>query len=488
MDLTGAQFGVLEVWGSISEGGMSRVWLARHRELSIPVVVKTLLEECAGEHDFERLRNEARLTARIPSHRVVHAVDVGVHAGHPYLAQEYIDGLDLAELDKRRRETLGRGLPLWFVCRVAHQVAEALHAAHQTGVLHRDVKPSNLFGSPQTGVCLGDFGIAVARGIRQTEQYGTLRFVAPETLRGDQPSRRCDLYSLGATVFDLYYGSPPHTRIADIVRGAPLPFPAPRSAEEAAFQHILRCMLEFDPERRTPSAKVALRQFGKMARALAPAISVAQLGRGQYQLGSVLVTCTQGDIADVQADGIVNSANDDMRMRTGVGGCLRARGGQVVEDEALAGGRRALGQCIATSGGALACRRVLHAVAAWKEASCIARASQRALLLAEELGLKTLAIPALGTGVARVAPEACAYAVASALHQHVVLGGTRLREVRFVLYDKDTLELFIEELNGVFLGEADFVEQTARPRSDPALEETLHLESVRTQSAPPESM
>jgi eukaryotic-like serine/threonine-protein kinase len=355
-------------------------------------------------------------------------------------------------------------------------------------VLHRDVKPSNLFGSPQTGVRLGDFGIAVARGIRQSEQYGTLRFVAPETLRGEEASRRSDIYSLGATAFDLYYGSPPLTRLADILRGAPLPFPEPRSAEEAAFQHILKCMLEFDPERRPASAKVAHRQFGKMARALAPSLPVVQLARGQYQLGSVLVTCSHGDIADAEVDGIVNSANDDMRMRTGVGGCLRARGGQLVEDEASLGGRRALGQCIATSGGALKCRHVLHAVAGWKEASCIARASQRALLLAEELGLRTIALPALGTGVARVTPEACAYAAASALHQHVLLGGTRLREVRFVLYDRETLEIFIDELNGVFLGESDFVEQSTTRRSDPALEETLHLESVRTQSAPPESL
>src|SRR5205823_3773875 len=152
-----------------------------------------------------------RITARIPSHRVVHAVDVGIHQGLPYLAQEYVDGLDMAELDRRRRQTLARGLPLWFVCSVAHQVAGALHCAHQTGVLHRDVKPSNLFGSPQSGVRLGDFGIAHARGATcdGKESHGTLRFVAPETLRNAGATRKCDVYSLGATAFDLYYGSPP---------------------------------------------------------------------------------------------------------------------------------------------------------------------------------------------------------------------------------------------------------------------------------------
>ena len=75
MDLTAAQCGAYEVWGRIGEGGMSRVWLAKHRELGTPVVLKTLLD--GPEDALARLRFEARMTARIPSPRVVRAVDVG---------------------------------------------------------------------------------------------------------------------------------------------------------------------------------------------------------------------------------------------------------------------------------------------------------------------------------------------------------------------------------------------------------------------------
>ena len=478
VDLTGANVGAYEVWGRIGEGGMSCVWLARHRELSKPVIVKTLLEASTDDRGFSRLRDEARLTARIPSHRVVHAVDVGVHEGLAYIAQEYVDGLDLAELDRRRRETLGRALPLWFVCTIAHQVAEALHGAHQTGVLHRDVKPSNLFGSPQTGVRLGDFGIAVARGCGTKEQYGTLRFVAPEALGGAPPTRACDVYSLGATVYDLYYGSPPHTDVADILARKPAMFPVATSAEEAAFQHVLGCMLDMDPERRA-TLKQPLRHFGALSRGLAPRVRGVQLGRGRFQLGPVRIVVEQGDVADVEADGIVSSANDQMRMKHGVGAALRKKGGAAIEDEALAGGRRALGECVATGAGTLRARYVLHAVAAWKEASCIARATQRALLLAEELKLRTLAIPAIGTGEARVSPDACAYAIASALHQHVLLGGSQLREVRFVLFDADAFEVFVEEIGAVLLGEAD---ATAGARAavapEVAFDETLDLEDL----------
>ncbi len=477
MDLTGAQVGAFEVWGRINEGGMSHVWLARHRELSIPVILKTLIE--AREDGAARLRDEARLTARIPSHHVVHAVDVGVHEGVPYIAQEYIDGLDMAELDRRRRQTLGRGLPLWFVCSVAYQVADALHCAHQTGVLHRDVKPSNLFGSPQSGIRLGDFGIAVARNSGSQEAYGTLRFIAPETLHGAGATRKSDVCSLAATAFDLYYGRPPVPKVEDILNGATPTFPPPRSAEEAAFQHVLGCMLHRDPEQR-PSLKAPLRHFGGLSRTLAPPVRPVQLGRARFQIGPVRVTCERGDIADIEVDGIVSSANDEMKMETGVGGALRRKGGQSIQDEALAGGRRALGECVATGAGTLPAKRILHAVAAWKEASCIARAMQRALLLAEELELRSIAVPAIGTGAAGVSAEACAYAAASAILQHVLLGGSRLREVRFVLLEEETLQIFVDELAGVLVGDQPNHEAPLGSASDPSLEETLHLDGMLT--------
>jgi serine/threonine-protein kinase len=478
MDLTAAQCGAYEVWGRIGEGGMSRVWLAKHRELGTPVVLKTLLD--GPEDAFARLRHEARLTARIPSPRVVRAVDVGVHEGTPFLVEDYVDGIDLAEFDHRRRSAMSRGFPLWFVCSVVGWIADGLQSAHQTGVLHRDVKPSNLFGSPQTGLRLGDFGIATARST-PGEHAGTPRFMAPEALAGQPATRRWDVYSLGATAYDLYYGHPPFTELAQILAGAPVSFPPARRAEEAYFQHVLARMLERDPDKRFPSVKAPRRLLAPLGRSLRPHVPGVWLSRGEYRLGPLRVSCRLGNIADAEVDGIVNSANDQLLMSGGMGAALRTRGGQEIEDEALRGGRRALGECVVTGGGALRCRKVIHAVSAWNEASCIARTSQRALLIAEELGLQTLAIPALGTGAARVAPESSAYASASALYWHVLLGGTRLREVEFVLYDKETLEIFIEELSGVVHGEAEPDEGEAAAR-DPALEETLDLSSFRRSS------
>jgi len=477
MDLTAKTCGAYEVWGPISEGGMSRVFLARHQELSTPAIIKTLLDS-SGD-GYARLRTEARLTARIPSPRVVRALDVGIHEGTPYLVEEYVDGIDLAELDRRRRAALQRGLPLWFVCTVASAVADGLESAHQTGVIHRDVKPSNIFGSPQTGMRLGDFGIATAARAVGERSGGTLRFLAPEALRHAPPTRRWDVYSLGATAYDLCYGRPPYPDLERILAGGAVPFPPARRPEEAYFQHVLGRMLERDPEQRIPSVKHAHRLLAPLARALRPKLLGVPLAPGEIQLGPLRVSCRLGDVATAAVDGIVNSGHDDMWMRSGVGAALRVRGGREIEDEARSGGRRALGECIATGAGTLDCKMVLHAVSGWKEASCIGRASQRALLLAEELGLRTLAFPALATGKAQVARESSAYATASALYWHVLLGGSRLREVQFVLHDKETLEIYVEELSSVFLGDVELIEDTAEPQRDEAFDPTIDLATIR---------
>ena len=129
-----------DVWGLLGEGGMSEVWLAKHQGLAVPVVIKTLrpaLLALQGETAAARVRSEARLMARVSSPRIVRAIDAGQvpRTGTPYLVQEYVDGLDFAELDRRRRASLGLGLPLWVVCHVMREVGLGLRAAHQAGVI-----------------------------------------------------------------------------------------------------------------------------------------------------------------------------------------------------------------------------------------------------------------------------------------------------------------------------------------------------------------
>ncbi len=444
----GARVRDYEVWGLLGEGGMGQAWLARHRLLALPVVLKTVRRQFETDAKGEaRVLLEAKLMARIASSRVVRAIDAGVHEHRPYLVEEYVDGIDLAELDRRRRDALGVGLPLWAVCEAMHAACEALHAAHQTGVVHRDVKPSNLFGSPHTGLRLGDFGIAaIARDPAQGEVSGTLRFMAPEQLRGEEPTALVDVWGAGATAFDLRYGQPPFLTPAEILDPALRPpFPRAESPAEAYFQHVVGGMLEKDPGARTDAALEPLDHFatlGRLLRAKARRGQVRALGPTSLVVDECVVTLRVGDLADTKADALVSSANDTLRMRSGVADALRRAGGDAIEAEVLALGQRPLGSCVATGAGALAARHVLHAVSAWNEVSCVGRATQRALLLADELGHGHLAVAALGTGAARVSMEASASAMMTALRHHVAVGASRLRQVDVVLWDEASLRTY----------------------------------------------
>jgi O-acetyl-ADP-ribose deacetylase (regulator of RNase III)/tRNA A-37 threonylcarbamoyl transferase component Bud32 len=457
----GARVGAYEVWGRLGEGGMSEVWLAKHRVLCAPVVMKTLRHSALGLDATacaKRVFEEARLLGRVTSPHVVRAVDAGVHDDDDktaYLVEEYVDGIDLAELDRRRRRALGVGLPLWFVCHVMHELGCGLRAAHQVGVLHRDMKPSNGFVAPGSGgVRLGDFGLAVARtDAPPGEVSGTIRFMAPEQLQGEAVGRFTDVYGAGATAYDLRYGRPPFLDTRSVLDLDVKPaFPPAHSPAEAYFQNVLTRMLAKRVEDRPHDTTEPTRHFLALMNALRPMrarVPYIPGTRESFLLGDVAVTLKGGDIADAEADAVVSSANDELRMRSGTGEALRLRGGDVIEEEAMRGGRQPLGTCLATSAGALQARHVFHAVSAWNEASCIGRAMSRALLLADELGLRSLALPALGTGAAHVNLETCARAMSSALVWHLALGGSRLRRVEFVLQGESKLNVFREVLEDV---------------------------------------
>lgn len=461
-----------EVWGLLGEGGMSEVWLAKHPVLSVPVILKTLrksIAEATGEAGFRRMFTEARLMARVTSPRVVRALDAGVHDGVPFLVQEYVDGIDMAELDRSRRAAIGAGLPLWLVCQVMAETCEALHAAHQAGVVHRDVKPSNLFAAPDAGTRLGDFGIAVARAEGAPDEIsGTIRFMAPEQLQRVRLDRTTDVYGAAATAYDLRYGRPPFLELGEILdMDRPPPFPAPRSPAEAYFQHLLANMLQKDRAARPKEVSLPGRHFALLARSLRPSSvrgRLAVLSSTRFRWHDCEITLRAGDLADEEADAIVSSANYALTMRTGVGDALRRRGGDEIERDATRQGEHPLGTCVVTGAGALRARKVLHAVSAWDEASCVGRAMFRALLEADRLGVRSLAFPALGTGAARVSLETCASAMTRALGFHLALGGTRLQRVTLVLGDESKLRIF-----------RDVAEEALREDDDSVAEDDVGL-------------
>jgi len=267
----------------LGRGGAKDVWLAHDLTLDRDVA----LARVSGPSAWPRLRREARLTARLGGHRhIVTVHDVFEDAGRPCLVARYMTGGSLA--DRLARATGGRLRPQDAI-RAGAEVADALAHAHAHGVVHRDVKPDNVWIDAQGEAALGDFGIALAergedepqrRGEGTPGAVGTPLYSAPEQAAGETPTPASDLYALGVTLYELLSGRPPF-RATQLLR-RPLP-PAPSTLAGGVPEALDRLVLDLlapDPADRPESARaVALRLRGLLddGRDVVPAPGVARV-------------------------------------------------------------------------------------------------------------------------------------------------------------------------------------------------------------------
>lgn len=202
----------------IGEGGDSVVWRARHVELGRPVAVK-VLRVGGDERDLARLRAEGISACRVSHPNAVQVSDIGVTLdGVAYLVMELLSGSDLAlALYREQRFSPARTLD------ILRPVAEALAEAHAAGVVHRDVKPGNIFlhrGRHGDVVKVLDFGIAhLLRDAPGASSYtgrlvGTLSYTPPERLEGAETTASADVYSLGMVLYEMLTGAPPFDTLA----------------------------------------------------------------------------------------------------------------------------------------------------------------------------------------------------------------------------------------------------------------------------------
>ena len=201
----------------LGEGGMGAVYLAEHQALRKKVAVKVLGPEFAHQAELkQRFLREARAAAAISDDHVVEIYDFGeTPDGSAFIAMEYLEGVDLAVLLQREVR-----LPWPRARDIALQICQALQAAHDRGIVHRDVKPANCFCLEGDRIKVLDFGIAkvlegpAAPGAPQSTTgslLGTPEYMAPELPKGLRPDARVDIYSLGVLMYKLLTGSAPFT-------------------------------------------------------------------------------------------------------------------------------------------------------------------------------------------------------------------------------------------------------------------------------------
>jgi serine/threonine-protein kinase len=222
-ELVGRQVASYRIEQEIGRGGMAVVYRARDLRLDRTVALKLLAPELARNDTFRnRFSHESRVAAAIDHPHIVPVFEAGETDGVLYIAMRYVAGSDLRHLLDRQGP-----LPLPTALRIAAQVASALDAAHEHGLVHRDVKPGNILVSRGTDsdhpehVYLTDFGLTKKSlsltGFTTVGQFvGTLDYVAPEQISGRPVDGRCDVYGFACVVHEILTGHPPFRRDDDM--------------------------------------------------------------------------------------------------------------------------------------------------------------------------------------------------------------------------------------------------------------------------------
>ncbi|MFD0362866.1 serine/threonine-protein kinase [Nocardia sp. GCM10030253] len=278
----GQIFAGYRIEGRLGIGGMGTVFLVQHPRLPRKDALKILSDAHADEPEFRaRFLREAEVAARLQHPNLVAVRDRGEQDGQLWIAMQYVEGTDAAELLRRG----SGGLDPERAVRIATEAAKGLDELHRAGLLHRDVKPANILVSEQDGrldrVLVTDFGIARPADDSPTLAgsggfSASLAYAAPEQIGGDPMDHRADVYSLGCTLYQMLTGAVPFPRdspgsILYAHLNEPPPRPTLTNPEvPAGFDAVIATAMAKDPARRYPSC-------GALAAAAAAALAGTEL-------------------------------------------------------------------------------------------------------------------------------------------------------------------------------------------------------------------
>jgi len=254
----GTPFGRYQLLELLGRGGMGEVWRAHDTTIDRVVAIKMLLPRYAEDPDYEkRFRREARAAARLDDPHVVPIYDVGEIDGRLYVSMRLINGVDLQTVLEAGPLSAERAV------HVVEQIASALHTAHQAGLVHRDVKPSNILVTPNDFAYLIDFGIARAADdtalTSADTTIGTWAYMAPERFNSGTADPSGDVYALAFVLYQCLTGQPPFPgdTLEQVAVGhmvAPPPHPSQeRAAIPPAMDRVIGTGLAKKPADRYPT-------------------------------------------------------------------------------------------------------------------------------------------------------------------------------------------------------------------------------------------
>src|SRR5271156_6257770 len=258
-------FPQLEIIALIGKGGMGAVYKARQPGLDRIVALKILPPQTAGGPSFiERFNREARALAKLTHANIVAVHEFGQVNGLPFFIMEFVDGLNLRQLEQAGRLSAPEAL------QIVPQICEALQFAHDEGIVHRDIKPENILVDKKGRVKIADFGIAKILGggpdvaITETKgAIGTPHYMAPEQM--EKPTtvdHRADIFSLGVVFYEMLTGELPLGKFGP---------PSSRKVEvDVRLDDVVLRALERDPERRYQTASQVKTAVNTIAGTAAP--------------------------------------------------------------------------------------------------------------------------------------------------------------------------------------------------------------------------
>ncbi|MFC0580814.1 protein kinase domain-containing protein [Micrococcoides hystricis] len=269
-NLVGQTFGErYELIERIAEGGMAQVYRAKDLRLSHDVAVKVLHDRLRDEPGIaDRFRQEALTAAQLNHPHIVKVTDQGLDgpSGLPYLVMEFIEGNTLRTVLNIRRKLSPKAALIF-----AASIVNGLAASHQAGLVHRDMKPENVLVSRDGSIKVTDFGLSrpATQHTSADVLVGTVAYVSPELVTGEQADERSDIYAVGIMLFEMLTGRQPFTgeSIQVAYKHAHERVPDPREFDPelspSLAQLVLDCT-EPDPERRPANAQVLASRISKL--------------------------------------------------------------------------------------------------------------------------------------------------------------------------------------------------------------------------------